>query len=280
MRPVLFRSGRDGYTSRMSSESPFGHAPSQEHSEKKDPRQEAADTLFEIRATKHLHEDDWKSHDQERDAMGAVLSMEVSQKLGEPYKVGEEENGFYLAQRENASSGWDFDPKDTLGIFTEEELDLANGVVRVSYDIRSMSKEHNGWSPRYFDTPMYEGARIEFRATSEARQRAYDVLEKDYQEQLKRYEYEQKDFQEFKAWADVNLKKSFPASEWGKYPLLEKLFIGVACKTFYVYRGELADEHEEYSVVFLGDDEQVIDIISRKSPQRPERSFPPMRIEK
>ncbi len=259
------------------SENPFGKLPAQEQGERKDPRQEAADALFEATAPYRAMEEEGfseKMHEQEAAAMEALLAHEVSKALGEAYEVGKEDENFYLARRSRTEFS-EFDPKAELGVFAEVRQDLPSGRVTVDFDVKAMSKNHDELQRRYFDAPIGGHVRIDLRASPEAVQKAYEKLETEYAKELAEYQRTGAIYETLSRWISTRASKRLGTEAWDEQPLLEDLWPwakGTECEI--VLATSTNGKEEIQLVVYNG--EKVRDIVALQKPKKPERSFSPI----
>lgn len=257
------------YPTYMSIEKQLGKGSTQEHGEKKDPRQEAADALYDALAPYRQREEDDRfsqaMHEKYGRAMSALLSIEVSKRLGEAYKVGRESGYFYLANSQEVT-------EKTLGVFAEAEVELPTGKMTISYSVNAQSKYRDSWDQRYFDQPVVTESRFELVASPEVVKKTYDKLEAEYAKELERYERRSKAFDQLWDWVVKLKSKRIDEKTWDTQPFLEEFWPwakGAECE---ISRRTSPSGEEQVELVIF-DGERIADIMAEKRPKKPERWF-------
>jgi hypothetical protein len=237
------------------------------------PRQEQIDRAFELEVLSRHSEKFW---DEERDddvteAKESLLADPLREQLGEPYHLSWE-GDFTLARRERFDTSGDFDPKESLAVVWQDELDLTAGRLDIEYSAFAKDKDSDGWDRRFYSVPVLKEQRLQFTASPEAIRKVYERLEAEYAEQMKKYEAEAAAYTSFSDWAKAHSGQKLDAAEWNRHDYTASF--GPIAKTWEAQMTS-TNGHEAVRIIILKDDNTVQDVFDYGKPTRPERSWTP-----
>ena len=238
--------------------------------------QTAVDDLFESKAPYHTFDEEVI---EERNAragrsLSVLLAEQVRQRLGEDYAVSQEDQFFYLAQRQRPNTSGEFDPREELGISASADYDLRTGRVTVDFDVNAQSRKPRG--ARHQDDygqPVLENIQVEIAASPEAVKRVHEKLEAEYQQEVAEYERQVAAFRQLAGWVRGR-KEDLGPKDWAEQPLLKVLWPGAEGAECKIGLYPSDDGREEIRlVVFEPDSKAIYDVSAKQEPVRPERWF-------
>lgn len=181
----------------------FTGASTQEQHEKQETVQDLVDRAFFSYFTESVYEQDPK---REYEAAGnRILEKILEERLGESYHVSSEGDYLSLAVRSRLNTKWEFDPKERLGIFWEEEFDLAAGRMLLKFEVNQKMKDSDGDSRRDFTVELFPDETIEYHVSSATIELLHAKLEIEHEKEMALYREKLKEYEMFTAWAKDHL---------------------------------------------------------------------------
>lgn len=234
------------------------------------PRQAQIDQAFEL-VTLSRHSERFFEEDRDRDVPSAtqeLLAEPLREQLGEPYQLSLE-GSFTLARRERYGTSWDFDPRESLAVVWDEELDLPAGQLSIEYSVFAKAKESDGWDRRYYTEPILENQRVTATASPEAVKKVIDRLEAEFVEKTRTYETKVAAYEQFSGWVKEHSFEKFDYDEWNRHDFLKAL--GDLADT---WRAEIDRSGQAIAVYTYNANGNIRDVLEYGRPVPPKRSWP------